>query len=1140
MAEKKRRKSQDPAPRNWKKYLNLNDALIAWASLYFGYILYGVIFSGIINNIAQDGLPGVLNFFTQYKFLDKLAQRYPAPFWGIVIALTVLAFVGAALAVWDLRQKFHRQVEDKTQYLRRVAEVYKVIPLVIDPKPENNIPLPDTVYQNLQFQQNLSDAIQSNPSSADNQSKTVTANVIFDVIQIGNTQCIVILGAPGGGKTTLLRQSVSKMAQKFFGSKKEYSKERKTRQSAGKDEQKGLPVYIALPNFAQYVEGTIDVKEPIKQYLNKYDIDLFHSAEFIDYIADEAAGGRIYVFLDGLDEVPPGLRADVYTWIREYRRVITPSGAIILGARFTDYDARLLQGEDVENYQKFAAWSAQPMDHEIREHMAPELLKALWAQFEEKEPEKARLMQKPEAEQFINLVEQSTEHSALLGENPLMFSLAAYIYTQVNRKALPAARTLLYQAYLTALLAKVAKKRQKNDTEADLDALLMHMLNILAEVSLQLFLLEEANSEQQISMNKAAIFAALEQYRSIFSVSTSAEDMITWVINSGALTTANQREAGEEDQNALYEYRHHTIQEYLIASALVTRLLSAEKRLNDGSLLVAGTIELRSQKRFSRRWFEPMRMLAGTLHANSLQNRLSQGSNAAVDWLQELEKLAQNSADAESLPALELLVASLSEIPELQKLEDRFAIEPIAIQWAETLLSVAETPENDWLGRFQRLSAGIAALGPRYARPALELLEAALLDDTNIARQIAAARAMEGLGELIGAETGALKRSIWEGSNPQARAAAAHTTVMIEKSGKRLGQSIAEEGLRSGNAAIAQAIAAGLVGAGLSVLGIMRMAAAKDQDSETRRLGVQALASLGTVAAEDLQTLAADADETVAAAALAALQNIGVASSLLPRALRQLGFELKTRNGVRYIIPPLCAIPAGEFLMGSDKQKDPQAYDDELPQFTFTLEEYAIGKYPVTVAEYALFMQATHREAPENWDNQKQRPEHPVVNVSWEDVQAYAQWLSEVTGQPYRLPSEAEWEKAARGPDGWIYPWGNEWGASKANTREKGPGTTTPVGSYPQGASPYGVMDMAGNVWEWTSTIYVEKYPYKNDRQHEDLNSTNTRVLRGGSWYVDSRDARAADRYDFRLVNSGNNGGARLAVSRFVAGSKRT
>ncbi len=241
---------------------------------------------------------------------------------------------------------------------------------------------------------------------------------------------------------------------------------------------------------------------------------------------------------------------------------------------------------------------------------------------------------------------------------------------------------------------------------------------------------------------------------------------------------------------------------------------------------------------------------------------------------------------------------------------------------------------------------------------------------------------------------------------------------------------------------------------------------------------------------------------------------------------------------VNYIIPPVVAIPEGEFLMGSDKSKDKYASSDELPQHTVHLDTYEIGKYPLTVAEYALFVEATHRAAPRNWEEQKQRPEHPVVYISWDDAQAYAQWLAQVTGQPYRLPSEAEWEKAARGTDGRIYPWGNEWDASRANTREKGSGTTTPVGRYPQGASPYGVMEMAGNVWESTSTIYVGKYPYKNDRQHEDFNSTNTRVLRGGSWSDSSRNARAACRIiNVRGYSSGNRG-FRLVRAAPLVGAK--
>ena len=95
-----------------------------------------------------------------------------------------------------------------------------------------------------------------------------------------------------------------------------------------------------------------------------------------------------------------------------------------------------------------------------------------------------------------------------------------------------------------------------------------------------------------------------------------------------------------------------------------------------------------------------------------------------------------------------------------------------------------------------------------------------------------------------------------------------------------------------------------------------------------------------------------------------------------------------------------------------------------------------------------------------------------MANVSWYDVVTYCRWLSKVTGKPYRLPSEAEWEKAARGSEGWIYPWGNEWDEKLCNSLEGGKGGTSPVGMYsPAGDSPYDCADMAGNVWEWTRSL---------------------------------------------------------------------
>jgi len=129
---------------------------------------------------------------------------------------------------------------------------------------------------------------------------------------------------------------------------------------------------------------------------------------------------------------------------------------------------------------------------------------------------------------------------------------------------------------------------------------------------------------------------------------------------------------------------------------------------------------------------------------------------------------------------------------------------------------------------------------------------------------------------------------------------------------------------------------------------------------------------------------------------------------------------------------------------------------------------------------------------------------------------AYATWLAQVTGELWRLPTEAEWERAARGTDGRIYPWGNKWDLAGANTVEGKRGGTTPVGSYPSGASPSGALDMAGNVWEWTSSQY-RPYPYNAGDGRERAESTGNRVPRGGAWDVIARFASTA----FRTNNSG-------------------
>lgn len=220
------------------------------------------------------------------------------------------------------------------------------------------------------------------------------------------------------------------------------------------------------------------------------------------------------------------------------------------------------------------------------------------------------------------------------------------------------------------------------------------------------------------------------------------------------------------------------------------------------------------------------------------------------------------------------------------------------------------------------------------------------------------------------------------------------------------------------------------------------------------------------------------------------------------------------------VVEPLTiAIPAGAVMIGSH---EPDAFDVEKPAHEVVLPAYAIGRYPVTNYEYRAFVRDTKHAPPDDWEGGSYAEglgDHPVVYVSWRDTRAYCEWLSQKTGKAYRLPTEAEWEKAARGTDGRIWPWGNTWDVSRCNSIESGLRHTTPVGQYaPHGNSPHGIADMAGNVSEWCSSLQSQ-YPYQADDGREDTNVSGARVVRGGSFLDEPREVRCAYRLG-RLPNS--------------------
>lgn len=211
----------------------------------------------------------------------------------------------------------------------------------------------------------------------------------------------------------------------------------------------------------------------------------------------------------------------------------------------------------------------------------------------------------------------------------------------------------------------------------------------------------------------------------------------------------------------------------------------------------------------------------------------------------------------------------------------------------------------------------------------------------------------------------------------------------------------------------------------------------------------------------------------------------------------------------------LIRVPAGDFLMGSDMARDKDARDNELPAHSVYVSEFYIGRYPVTNLQYRAFIEAVGHRAPDNWEISvapQGKLNHPVVNVSWVDVIAFCTWLSHETGHPFRLPTEAEWEKAARGTEGRIYSWGNELPDEARCNYDYQVGVTTTIGRYsPRGDSPYGCVDMAGNVWEWCQSLY-RAYPYQADDGREDLETDGFRVLRGGSFNYPQTHVRCACR----------------------------
>lgn len=255
-----------------------------------------------------------------------------------------------------------------------------------------------------------------------------------------------------------------------------------------------------------------------------------------------------------------------------------------------------------------------------------------------------------------------------------------------------------------------------------------------------------------------------------------------------------------------------------------------------------------------------------------------------------------------------------------------------------------------------------------------------------------------------------------------------------------------------------------------------------------------------------------------------------------------------TTNSIK--LPSMVSIPEDDFRMGTSEEdirrlvlkesdwayewSDQDLFASEQPNFTFHCKAFEIGQHQVTNAEYHVFIIATGYRLPRGWigfrypdtfDN------HPVVGVSKKDAEAYIAWINGLSRKNYRLPTEEEWEYACRGNDGRIFPWGNIFDPWRCNTSESERKGTTAVDYYaPSGNSPFGVMDMVGNVWEWTSSVF-RPYPHRLEDPNADPSIKPMYVIRGGSWYYSRKLARSAAREAMPAEHASAQIGFRLAHS---------
>lgn len=309
-------------------------------------------------------------------------------------------------------------------------------------------------------------------------------------------------------------------------------------------------------------------------------------------------------------------------------------------------------------------------------------------------------------------------------------------------------------------------------------------------------------------------------------------------------------------------------------------------------------------------------------------------------------------------------------------------------------------------------------------------------------------------------------------------------------------------------------------------------------DKGSREDGVIRLGQLLTDSQESMKTLAKQSLEYISHqdisddVRVAALRVLGVLRDKDNIDRQLIETEFPAKDYVKHL-PVFLSIPEGNFIIGCD---NPSMPSEESPQHLLHLPEFQISRTQITNLQYAFFVSDTGYKLPYHWSDIRRLHEynnHPVVNVSWYDAMAYCNWFTnkmQTMGlldkqDIIRLPSEAEWEKAARGENGFAYPWGKNFLPEFCNFSENNIENTTPVDTYPHAASPYGCLDLAGNTWEWTLSLWGTSlhkcqftYPYNPNDGRENIYADERyrRIIRGGGYYYGAECVTGYTRNHFR------------------------